>query len=350
MAIRLITGVPGSGKSYYAVHHLVTNYCNYNKDLQEYTLKADHCIITNIDSLTLPHINLDEAVKKSGKTIHEFFMVPYQEKISQKYKKIIYLLDEAQRFFPYRNRIGSETWFYFEYHRHLGHDVYIITQDKKLVAQNITLLAENELRACKRTFSILGEFRYLLKSDNEIIDRITLRSQKKIFQIYKSFDAETSEKIINPFKKYIIILLVISLLLFICFRKIFFKTGSFTPIPSMATATEYPIEKYKSSSAVRSPGRYNQENLAETPIDAPPKPQKINLSHLYRGKNLYVVDPLTKTLYPYQYFPRPLDIKRLPGSRYMLVTADYFPDEISQFLPKESGPAQRESANSRPTI
>lgn len=330
MAIRLITGVPGSGKTYYAVYHLLNNYCRYNKELQEYQLKEDHTIITNIDCLTLPHINLDDALKKSNKTVHEFFQVPYQEKITEKYKKIIYLLDESQRFFPYRNKIGSETFFYFEYHRHLGHDVYIITQDKKLVAQNIILLAENELRACKRTFSIFGEFRYLLKTDNEIIDRITIRSQKKIFQVYKSFDSATSEKVSNPFKKYILALVVASMLLSYVFKEIFFSSGSFVPLPSLNKDIKNVTSASDPDPTTRRPSARNQKNITYDDQEKLTQTNKIivRLSHVYIDKNLFVVDPVTKSLYPFKYFPRPITVTRSKGSRQPTITAYYSPDEL----------------------
>lgn len=329
MAIRLITGVPGSGKTYYAVHHLIENYCSFNKETQEYELKQNHTIITNIDSLTLPHINLEDAIQKSGKTIHEFFQVPFQEKISQKYKKIIYLLDEAQRFFPYRNKIGSETWFYFEYHRHLGHDVYIITQDKKLMAQNIVLLAENELRATKRSFSLLGEFRYLLKCDNDIIDRITIRSKKKVFDVYKSFETQTSEKVKNPFKKYIIALTIASILVFVWFFKTSFAGGSFRPVRVADASGNYSksgslSEEKKNDQDLELKNSLSEnikKNIDQTIITK-------NLNYYYQDDKIYVLDPITKHFYTQLNFPRPLRVVRSHGSRFISVTAQFSPNEL----------------------
>ena len=341
MAIRLITGVPGSGKTYYAVHHLLENYCSLNKETQEYELKQDYTILTNIDSLTLPHINLEDAVQKSGKTIHEFFQVPFQEKISQKYKKIIYLLDEAQRFFPYRNKISSETWFYFEYHRHLGHDVYIITQDKKLMAQNIILLAENELRAAKRTFSLLGEFRYLLKCDNEIIDRITIRSKKKVFDVYKSFETQTTEKVKNPFKKYIIGLSVASIIVFLWFFKTAFAGGSFRPVRFQDDIGDY------NQKSISSENKFNTKKTGDFPGVSQDKPAgliPVNLDYYYIDTQLFVLDPITNHFYTTLNYPRPLRIVRSTGSRFISVTGLFSADE----LPKIKDTSQNSGADSAP--
>lgn len=346
MAIRLITGVPGSGKTYYAVNHLLENYCKFDDKKQEYVLKNDHTIITNIDSLTLPHINLDDALSKSGKNIHDFFQVPYQEKISLKYKKIIYLLDEAQRFFPYRNKIGSETWFYFEYHRHLGHDVYIITQDKKLMAQNITLLAENELRAAKRTFSLLGEFRYLLKCDNEIIDRITIRSKKNVFDVYKSFEAQASEKIKNPFKKYIISFSVASVLVFAWFFHTAFAGGSFRPIRTADSAGVYghssklPPSKNINQNSEEKKINHDLEKINSIPV---------NLNYYYRDSILYILDPITNQFSTQLNFSRPLKVSRSTGSRFISVTAQYLPGEIPTPAPAPSGGVDSAPPEYKPT-
>ena len=51
MAIRLITGVPRAGKSYWMVHHIAENYCVKFGDA--YYLKPEVVLITNIDGLQL---------------------------------------------------------------------------------------------------------------------------------------------------------------------------------------------------------------------------------------------------------------------------------------------------------
>lgn len=67
MAIRLITGKPGSGKTFLAVKHLRDNYYYYSKKLKKYCRKKDYTIISNIDSLKLKHLNLNDVLNESGK-------------------------------------------------------------------------------------------------------------------------------------------------------------------------------------------------------------------------------------------------------------------------------------------
>ncbi|MBW2635708.1 MAG: DUF2075 domain-containing protein, partial [Deltaproteobacteria bacterium] len=171
MAIRVITGVPGSGKTYLAVHHLLENYFKWSKDRQEYIKKPnfeDLTIITNIDGFMLDHINLNDALKKANVNIETFFTKDYQEKITEKYNKIIYIIDEAQQYF-HRRFYNKDVFYYFEYHRHLGHDIYIVTQDRLLIPKDLYLLAELELRAVKRSLSLGGELKYKKLSNNEIM-------------------------------------------------------------------------------------------------------------------------------------------------------------------------------------
>lgn len=324
MAIKLITGIPGSGKSYYAVHHLLKNYFIWNESLQQYQPKEKITIITNIDSLTLDHINLDLAIKESGKTLYEFFTVPFQEKIQKKYPKIIYLLDEAQRFFPYRDKIPKETCFFFEYHRHLGVDVYIITQDKKLVSQNVTLLIENEIHAIRRSLSIMGEFRYLIKSGQEIQDRFTLRKDQKVFRVYKSMDKKEIEKVSNPFMKYIwLILLATGACLLFAWR-LFFHRGVI------------PQNQVVPSSAI---------------VASQPVPEVLHyLSYVRVNQNIYIHEPLTNRLFYLPEFPRPLII-RTDNRKLYTVAAKYSPDEISRInalsvsLPATASTHTNEHAN-----
>lgn len=325
MAIRLITGVPGSGKSYYAVHHLLKTYFKFDSKIDEWIPVSDFVIFTNIDQLTLPHVDIEDACKKSGLTVEQFFTVEYQEKIKSKYPHIVYLIDEAQRFFPYRNKINKNTWFYFEYHRHLGHDIYIITQDKRLVANNITLLAETEIRAAKRTFSVFGEFRYLIKADNDIVDRFTVKPSKRVFNVYKSFDSKTSEKIINPYRKYIIFCLVSICVLFYFFKKKYVHDGRFNPVPVVnAQSIDNSNQQHNFSHS-----RANIIDNSNTDSYPPEKIITVNLSYIQLDKKFFVYDFVTKDLVLLSDFPYPTKIVLSQG-RYR-VKAD-IPQTLFQSL------------------
>jgi len=205
MAIRIITGVPRAGKTYYAVKHLVDNY--YVKSGEVYTLKEGVNVVTNIDGLKLPHTNLNKLLKAKGLTFDSFFTIPIQEEYTKDFKNIIYIIDEAQQFI--RTRFANNDVFsYFEYHGHYGHDVYLITHSIDKVTKQITSLMEYEIRAVKRSFSIAGEFKYNIRSGYEIFKRQVIKPKQEIYDLYRSQFATEKEKIKNPIVKTVAIMAV----------------------------------------------------------------------------------------------------------------------------------------------
>jgi len=65
--INLITGKIGGGKTYWCVNYLVEKYYQYKASIFQYVPnKTNLRIITNIDSLDLPHENLEKLVDEKG--------------------------------------------------------------------------------------------------------------------------------------------------------------------------------------------------------------------------------------------------------------------------------------------
>jgi len=197
MAIRIVDGKPGSGKSYYVVNHLAKNY--FTEDRGLYVLKDGYCIITNIDSFKPQHIDLKEIASEHG-GYDSFFTAEVQEQLKNKHGRIIYIIDEAQRIFR-KNYKNEDVFFWFETHRHLGQDIYLITQHYKKLPFDVYSLAEFIIYAAPRTRSLAGEFRYHWMDDGTKIKTETLRRKQQIFALYKSMDMKESEKIGNPVMK-----------------------------------------------------------------------------------------------------------------------------------------------------
>jgi hypothetical protein len=206
----MITGKPGAGKTYLAVHHLVENYFKFDKDTESFHPTKDVTIITNIEDLKLPHLNVDDVLKKSGKTIEQFMARDYQEKLTEKKGPIVYLFDEAQRYF--RAKFYNTAVFdYFEYHRHLGHDIYLISQDKYRLCRTITDLAETEQRAVQRSLSFLGEMKYKNLVAGDMVGTKAIRPRKEIFALYKSMTHNETEKVRFPMRNFFIGLIIAGL-------------------------------------------------------------------------------------------------------------------------------------------
>jgi hypothetical protein len=99
MAVRIIEGVPGAGKTYFAVNHLLASYFDWNDVLDEYKPKPDFdrlLIISNIDGFPYS-VSLTDLLEKHG-GLENFFTYEQQASLFQD-RKVIYLIDEAQGLF-----------------------------------------------------------------------------------------------------------------------------------------------------------------------------------------------------------------------------------------------------------
>lgn len=261
--INLITGTPGAGKTYLAVKLLTEKYFYWHKKDHSFYRQEKakkYTIFTNIDDLSLPHKSLLEIFDEHKISFDQFFTVPFQEKLHKKYPHIIYVIDEAQQFIPssYRN---NDVIYYFDYHRHFGDSIWLISQDYQKISKNINVLVELEYRAVKSTFSILGEFRYNIKSNGHIFKRKTEKKDKRIFNLYKSFQGEDQEKHTNPLKFYIIGLLLAFLIIG------YFFFDMIKPDPTK-TESYQPHKKNESlSKNITTPFRNENPESISTEID-----------------------------------------------------------------------------------
>lgn len=194
--IQIYTGVPGSGKSYKMVQDLSGELMSREKRADGEPLT----VISNIKGLKLPHVDFDDFLiesfpEKSLKLkdrIEKFFDYDNQAQLNQLFGgPIMYVLDECQLYFPTRISLPV-TEAYMQRHRHLGHYLYLATQNTRLVNSSIKSLIELEYNAARRSMSFFGEFRYRVKSpqSNEVISTITTRPKQSIFELYKSFEAD----------------------------------------------------------------------------------------------------------------------------------------------------------------
>lgn len=125
MAIYLITGSPGAGKTLYAV-----------KTIVEKLLKENRPVFSDIAGLD--HVTLGTFELKS----------PDGEPTARHWQTVpdgaILVLDEVQRAFPPRNPASKVPDYIqaFETHRHRGIDLYLLTQHPRLIDGHIKPLVE----------------------------------------------------------------------------------------------------------------------------------------------------------------------------------------------------------------
>lgn len=298
MALRIIEGVPGSGKTYYAVRHLAKSFYKKQKD-GTYILDKPCTIITNIDNFQPDHISLQEEIKKAG-SVDKFFDYDFQEKYKDGKDQIVYVIDEAQRLFRKGMVKNPEVFSYFEYHRHWGQDIYLVTQNARKLPFDITSLPEYIVKALPRVRSLLGEFKYHHLSEGQKIKGDSIKPDQGVFALYKSMDVAETEKISNPVMKTVALVLLGAITVgFISYK---FFMGRLLPdqeTPTSATPTNIEIAA--------------QQNRTKTiiPVAAPPEPKEYEIffpintiiQNVNKKKSIFFV--FKNYLYPYGAFPYP---------------------------------------------
>ena len=187
MAIRLIQGKIGSGKTYYAVNHVLKSYYTWSDELDSWVPKekdVDVRVYTNIKNMKLGE-DLDKFISDAG-GLSPFFDNKYQETFCMN-SNVIYIIDEAQsgNYF-HRKFYDVNVFLFFQMHRHLGCDIYLITQDVRCLARELQQLAEYVIKAVRRSNSIGKSFTYKFYSGDECFKTKRIKQDQKVFGMYRS--------------------------------------------------------------------------------------------------------------------------------------------------------------------
>ncbi len=178
--ITLLTGIPGSGKSYMAVEHV-------------YRMKDQSKVLHNIEGFKLG-VSLDEYSLLNNMKKIDVFRKSWHEKNDTLHGWTL-IIDEAAELFP-RSMKDTDVIGFFDYHRHYGIDIFLITQDIKKVTPDITCLAESHYRAASGASNPLPGFLiYQQIVGGESVARKYLRKRKEVFALYKSTNDHSSGSI-----------------------------------------------------------------------------------------------------------------------------------------------------------
>lgn len=329
MAIRIVDGIPRSGKTFYAVRHFSQNFCEFIEG--DFYLKEGLTVISNIDGLTLPHIKLSDLIRIPSKinefvkklfphliqedttkpTLMEFFSHSYQEHvIFPQYKAVIYILDEAQVYFRKNDRSKEidEVYHWLELHGHFGQDVYLITQSYKKLPTDINIMPEYIIHSVPRSRSMTGEFRYKqIAEGGEVQRKFGIYPDQKIFDLYKSSSAKETEKISNPMMRqtlqiFIVILLCLSGAGYFLYNRLHPKLIE-------------PIKNNQSSQTIKKPSIPSNKTKPISPMVTPeiykPVTVLVPVNHISKttGKQTTVLIFFQGTIIPVADFPFPLVVK-----------------------------------------
>jgi len=232
--IRIFEGVPGSGKTYAMVYYL-RKFAEYDDFYKEWVLKDGVCIISNIDGLRLPHMSLDKFLEELS--LSQVFSADFVNSLRDKgYKHIIFVIDEAQRYFP-RKFYDEDVFYFFQYHRHYGVDILLATQDTSVIAREIRVLAEFIIRAEQRSLTLKSfKYKFYTPDNKTHLFNQTLPKKQEVFSMYKSFDFEEADKPPNVLLRQLVIPAFLFFLLL--FGAYYYVTHVMFPKPQPASEPE----------------------------------------------------------------------------------------------------------------
>jgi zona occludens toxin (predicted ATPase) len=274
MAIVFITGSPGAGKSYYAVKRIV-------EDLK----KDTNLVVSNIDGLdraklsfylgkevnnlwtldeflatALPFCNLhyDGNYRSAFLTI---LNVDYWKRFilpklfgELGYRKVIFYLDEFQFIIDEDTELTQLQKFFFDYHRHLGLDFFIITQSIQRMNKAIRNLAEIELRLVSLRIFGLSNMAVLKTIIGGVpVKKTVIKYDPKIFALYRSALVEYMKGVKGKPPVMLFVAVAVAFFAIIQLGSYFKSSGGIIPKPNVSQAQEKEVRNENRPSFFGSP-------------------------------------------------------------------------------------------------
>ena len=208
--IELLTGIPGSGKTFY----LVSKLCTDMKFIKRYNI-----IVHNIEGLKneLLYENIRFKVSNSSNIFkqiplkifrHEFVNIEYSHvyfvdsllfrlypEYNPRLDRVLFIIDECHREPGLHNNYGKSSrelikqqsiGEFFSYHRHFGFDFILCCQNISLLNKQIKPLIEMEINALAVNWLPIKMFMYKVYVNGMSIKTFTLKPQRYIYNFYQS--------------------------------------------------------------------------------------------------------------------------------------------------------------------
>lgn len=193
--IKMFSGLPGAGKTYRAVYEL-RGVCD------------KYYVLHNIDGLKEEKFDQGRYISRfptGEKEFRDFFSLDNQKKLHEESKEkygrpLLVIIDECQ---VYLGKVNDGVKAWLSYHRHLGQDVWLITQDKFNIAREYNNLVEIEIQG-KRGY-VFSSFIYSYFSKGERVKTDKLPKDLEVFNLYTSM---TMNEVKKPKSKLVLFALI----------------------------------------------------------------------------------------------------------------------------------------------
>lgn len=210
--LELVTGVPGSGKTYKAVNTLFSIF----KDEKSTRFKENTHFYTNINEFRFDlfpdgvgyQLNFDDFYSKL--TILHLSAVDLKftdTQLKEQAKELgllgcLVVIDEAQNFF---DRDDKTLVWWISYHRHLSQNIILLTQSLDLLNSKYKRFSEGFLCAVPSSLRLFGSvFRYkrYIKSTmypRDLVGTEKIKFNQQVYELYHSGANTQSSKVIWKF-------------------------------------------------------------------------------------------------------------------------------------------------------
>ena len=271
---RIITGNPGSGKSFYGVNYLF-KFIQFDPIYKSLILDKDVLLITNIENIQVTHVSFQKWFDAG--------MLNYEKckeyMLERNFKRAIMIVDESQNYF--NGLKEQEIFYFFEMHRHIGMDIFLICHSVPDMPKRLIGLCEYIIEAVVRTKTLVGfQYNMLDKTTGKVMQRSVLRADQRVFSVYKSFEIDENSDA-KPKKILRNKIILYAALLVILFGGVItsLKQGWFLSMPESAHAQQ--IKKSQNDTPEAGPG---------SPSTVPSDKEKITEKVLPKKDYVFVPD------------------------------------------------------------
>jgi len=146
-----------------------------------------------MDGLRVNYIDIDELIKQHG--VEGVFNVEFWRQYCKPGTRNVVIIDECQRYFSSSARHPDSVWYFFEYHRHLGLDIYLCSQSATSVNRRLLAVIDSYIEAQPPSLQV-NRILYLRRDSttNEVISRRWLPRRAEVYRLYKSAEHEDGLK------------------------------------------------------------------------------------------------------------------------------------------------------------
>ncbi|MDW6004439.1 zonular occludens toxin domain-containing protein [Vibrio mangrovi] len=199
MAITLVKGTPGSGKSYETVvHHILPVLKDGRKVVTNIPLNIESfCMILGESVRELIEVHPFDFSDSTPALAHPDDYIQYQDWRNDKGQGVLFVLDECHYLFPLQGRgkvmtdLADAQVRFFSGHRHYGFDFIFLTQSdrkiNKLIREDIEICIEvRKVRAVGEKSYRRSVYYYGDSKKNGLIDQGLRKYEDQYFVLYKS--------------------------------------------------------------------------------------------------------------------------------------------------------------------